>query len=209
MGADGGDSAWGPVRPTAPRALGLDLMDTIIYDPWNEGVHAVTGMSPEQSRPLRDRAAWADFELDRIGEQEYAGRFFLPESGRTLDLAALKREFRRRYHFLDGMERLLGQAASHLPVHVLSNYPRWYEDVRAQFRLDRFVAGHHPSFVVGVRKPSPEYFRRVLERIRAAPAELLFVDDRQANVDAARALGIPAALFTGAQDLRLLLAPFI
>lgn len=192
-----------------PRALGLDLMDTILHDPWEEAVFEVTGVRPVESRPLRDRTAWADFELDQIGEDEYARRFFLPESGRTLDLAALKREFARRYCFLDGMERLLAEIAPRLPIHILSNYPRWYDDVRAQFRLDRFVAGHHPSFAIGVRKPAPQYFERVLARIGLAPEQLLFVDDRPQNVDAARALGIPAAVFTGADDLRRRLAPFL
>jgi HAD superfamily hydrolase (TIGR01509 family) len=184
-------------------------MDTLIRDPWEDAVREVTGIPPQESRPLRDRSAWADFELDLIDEQAYATRFFLPESGRRLDLAALKRSFARGYRYLEGMEQLLADAAGKLPVHILSNYPRWYDELRTQFHLDRFVTGHHPSYVVGVRKPAREYFQRVLARTGFAPHELLFVDDRLQNVEAARALGMPAALFTGAGDLRRLLEPIL
>ena len=191
----------GPVR-----AVGVDLMDTLVHDPWSEAVLRVTGMRPEASRALRDREAWADFELDRIGEDEYERRFFLPESGRRLDLAALKREFRASYRFLPGMEQLMLEVSRRLPVHILSNYPRWYEDVRDMFVLDRFVSGHHPSYVLGARKPAREYFERALARIGLPPHEVLSIDDREANVAAARALGMPAVLFTDAADLRRRLA---
>ena len=195
------------IAPACPRlrALGLDLMDTILVDPWVEAVEAVTGLGVVDSRPLRDRAAWADFELGTIDEAEYARRFFLPQTGLVLDLPRLKAEFARLFRFVDGMEELLADAAARWPVHVLSNYPPWYEGLRARFALDRFVAGHHPSYVVGARKPAAAYFERALARIGCAPGELLFVDDREDNVRAARALGVPSLLFVGAGPLRAVL----
>ncbi len=185
-----------------PRALGLDLMDTVIRDPWRDVVERMIGMTVEESRPMRDRDAWADFELGIIDEHGYAARFFLPHSGRRLDVARLRREFGDGYAFVEGMEALLDEVAPRTPIHILSNYPPWYEDVRAQFELDRFVTGHHPSYEVGARKPEARYYERVLARTGLAPHELLFVDDREENVDAARTLGLPAVLFTGADALR-------
>lgn len=185
-----------------PRALGLDLMDTVIRDPWRDVVERMIGMTVEESRPMRDRDAWADFELGVIDENGYAARFFLPHAGRALDVARLRREFGDGYAFVEGMEALLDEVAPRTPIHILSNYPPWYEDVRALFQLDRFVAGHHPSYTVGARKPDALYYERVLARTGLAPHELLFVDDREENVDAARALGMPAVLFTDADALR-------
>lgn len=46
------------------------------------------------------------------------------------------------------------------------------------------------SCMLGVAKPSPEYFRMVLELVGVTPQEALFVDDSAANVSAAAALGI-------------------
>ncbi|WP_103063442.1 HAD family hydrolase [Actinomyces qiguomingii] len=50
------------------------------------------------------------------------------------------------------------------------------------------------SCTLGVAKPSPDYFRTVLELVGASPQEALFVDDNAANVDTAAALGIRTIL---------------
>ncbi len=51
-------------------------------------------------------------------------------------------------------------------------------------------------------KPDPAIYRLALDRFGLRPADALFVDDRQINVDGAEAIGISAHLFTGADDLR-------
>ena len=45
------------------------------------------------------------------------------------------------------------------------------------------------SAEIGVAKPDPEFCRRALVRLGLPAAEVLFVDDVQANVDAARSVG--------------------
>lgn len=193
----------------AIRAVGLDLMDTLIRDPWRDAVERVIGMGVEESRPLRDRECWADFEHGHIDEDEWGRRFFLPESGYTLDLARLKKEFSLGYWFVPGMEELALRLSRRVPVHVMSNYPPWYDEVRERFVLDRFVSGHHPSYVVGARKPAADYFERVLARIGIAPHELLFVDDVADNVAGARAVGCQALLFCSAADLAARVGPLL
>jgi putative hydrolase of the HAD superfamily len=51
-------------------------------------------------------------------------------------------------------------------------------------------------------KPDAEIFRRTIERIGVKPEATLFVDDRQANVEAARALGVRAIQFESTERLR-------
>lgn len=47
------------------------------------------------------------------------------------------------------------------------------------------------SHQIGVRKPDPEAFRIVLDTMKIAdPSRVLFIDDRQTNLDAASHLGI-------------------
>lgn len=53
------------------------------------------------------------------------------------------------------------------------------------------------SHEVGVAKPDPLIFRLACEALEVEPGELVFVDDIQGHVDAARALGIQGILFTG------------
>ena len=51
------------------------------------------------------------------------------------------------------------------------------------------------SYEIGHRKPDASYFNYVLEHMNALPEEVLFVDDSQANIEAAEALGINTLLF--------------
>jgi 2-haloacid dehalogenase len=51
-------------------------------------------------------------------------------------------------------------------------------------------------------KPDPAIYRSLVERFGVDPAQSTFVDDRVENVDAARAMGFDAVLFTDAASLR-------
>jgi FMN phosphatase YigB (HAD superfamily) len=51
-------------------------------------------------------------------------------------------------------------------------------------------------------KPDPAIYRLTLERLGTRPEETLFIDDKQANIDAARALGLIGILFTTVERLR-------
>lgn len=48
---------------------------------------------------------------------------------------------------------------------------------------------------LGLAKPSVGYFTTILSELDVRPNHVLFIDDRRANVDAAREVGINAALF--------------
>jgi putative hydrolase of the HAD superfamily len=67
---------------------------------------------------------------------------------------------------------------------------------------------------LGWAKPTPEYFAEVLRRGRFDPARTLFIDDRPANVAAAREAGLAAEEFVlgdigqGAEPMRALLARY-
>ncbi|MGH3631042.1 MAG: HAD family hydrolase [Sciscionella sp.] len=51
-------------------------------------------------------------------------------------------------------------------------------------------------------KPDAAIFAALLDRLGAPPARCFFVDDRQSNVDGARAAGLLAWRFTGVEPLR-------
>ena len=54
----------------------------------------------------------------------------------------------------------------------------------------------------GVAKPDAGIYEIAVRRSGFAAEELVFVDDKQANVDGAVAVGLDGILFTGADDLR-------
>ncbi|MYW13386.1 HAD-IA family hydrolase [Streptomyces sp. SID2563] len=58
------------------------------------------------------------------------------------------------------------------------------------------------SCALGATKPAEEAFAGALALLGAVPGEAFFVDDREANVRAARELGLTAELFEGGAALR-------
>ncbi|WP_331766773.1 HAD family phosphatase [Embleya sp. NBC_00896] len=122
--------------------------------------------------------------------------------GRRLD-ALMADDLAAWMHVDQGTVDLLAELAEQdVPLALLSNAPsgmaRLIEEQpwSAVFRHRLFSAD------LGLTKPDPRIFGRLCERLDARPGDLLFVDDRPENLDAARALGIESVLFTDALGLR-------
>lgn len=58
------------------------------------------------------------------------------------------------------------------------------------------------SYQLRIVKPDPAIYRYTLAQLGTRPEETLFLDDKQENIEAARALGIQAILFSGVERLR-------
>ena len=65
------------------------------------------------------------------------------------------------------------------------------------------------SWQAGASKPQRRIFEVLIETMALAPEEILLVDDVEANIAAARDLGLQGLLFTDAQTLRKDLAPLL
>jgi putative hydrolase of the HAD superfamily len=69
---------------------------------------------------------------------------------------------------------------------------------RGDYRIfDEVYASH----LMGVIKPDGGFWRYILEKETAAPAESFFTDDLEENIRAARELGIRAEVFLSAEEL--------
>lgn len=57
------------------------------------------------------------------------------------------------------------------------------------------------SYEIGVEKPNTKAFAILLDRLKLAPDEILFIDDSKENVDAAKELGFDSIQFVNAARL--------
>lgn len=80
-------------------------------------------------------------------------------------------------------------------LYVLSNMAREFIDFLRRMPVYANFDGEVISCEEHVAKPSLEIYRILLSRYGLDPAQTLFIDDRQTNVDAARTLGINAFRF--------------
>ena len=69
--------------------------------------------------------------------------------------------------------------------------PRW----RAMLPVDEIFEHVVDSGFVGARKPDPEIFQIVLDRLGVRPEQALFIDDFEINVTGAREVGMRAVRF--------------
>ena len=90
---------------------------------------------------------------------------------------------------------------------ALNNEAREPNDYRFnKFGLRSYFDVTLSSCYLGMRKPEEAIFRLAIDVMGGKSERILFIDDRQENVEAARAMGIVAILFKGANALRSELA---
>ena len=88
-------------------------------------------------------------------------------------------------------------AAAGVPQFGLTNWPaEMFPRARERFPVLAHLRGVVVSGEEGVAKPSPEVFRRLLERFALTASRCLFVDDSARNVEAAAALGFAVERFS-------------
>ncbi|TAN63451.1 HAD family phosphatase [bacterium] len=81
-----------------------------------------------------------------------------------------------------------------------------FEYARKKFPvLDSLFEPKFLSFEIGLRKPDPAIYKKVIELTCLNSKDLVYIDDRQDYVDAAQAAGLPSERFTSAENLKKLL----
>jgi FMN hydrolase / 5-amino-6-(5-phospho-D-ribitylamino)uracil phosphatase len=187
-----------------PEILALDIMDTVVRDPFFSRVPNLLGQPIERLRQVFDSASWISFETGLIDEERYLAQMFGPSiSPPPISSVAVRQAIWDGYVFLDGMEELLGELARREPpLWALSNYSSWFEVVRQRLSLDRFFSGYVVSYQVGARKPDPMAYHALCRRAKAQPARVLLVDDRKENVRGAQESGMQGLRFRDAKTLR-------
>jgi len=91
---------------------------------------------------------------------------------------------------------LLTAILSNMGDNVLENIEREFDWIH---RFDVLIW----SYQLGIAKPDPAIYHAVLSKLGTAPAETLFIDDKQVNIEAAQALGMKAILFSDVDQLRI------
>jgi 2-haloacid dehalogenase len=101
------------------------------------------------------------------------------------------------------VEVLADLRAAGVPLYALTNWSaETFALTRERFEFLDWFDGLLVSGEERVTKPDPAIFQLLLDRFGLDPGATVFVDDAEANVAAARELGIDAVRFTGPEQLR-------
>jgi putative hydrolase of the HAD superfamily len=198
--------------PAPLKALMVDVDGVVVVTPeggWGATLEADLGLSLATLQAQFFAPHWREVSLGRAGLHERLGPV-LARHAPHLTSAALvaywfEKDARLDHGLLDQLAELrAGGLALHLATvqeHLRADH-LW----TALGLRDRFDAIHY-SAAYGCGKPDAAFFERVCERTGFAPGELLLLDDRRDNVEAARAAGWRAALWTGSERVADLLTP--
>jgi putative hydrolase of the HAD superfamily len=109
---------------------------------------------------------------------------------------ALEDDYLAGHRLIDGTpQALAGLRRRYGRLACLSNdVAIWSLKLRQRFGLEAWIDDWFISGDLGVRKPSAQIYRMVAERLAVQPGDIVFVDDRPRNLDAARTAGFRTVL---------------
>ena len=191
-----------PVKARAARAVAFDIggvlevtTDSDLDGRWERRL----GLRPgEFFRRLRRSGLGRDANLGRVSEAEFAralGRLY------GLDRAATRELLADLWDWYVGelntdMADYFRRLRPRYRTAILSNAAaggRREEDRRYGFANLADVLVY--SCEVGIEKPDPRIYELTCQRLGVAPGEVVFLDDLEVNVAAARGLGMRAVRF--------------
>ena len=187
----------------AIRAVIFDFGGVLCFHPSPDQIAHAARFCGVSSETFLD-AFWGshriEYDAGRLEPADY-WRQFSQRAGIALDAGLTPDLVRFEIDFWSGFDQRMLRWVRDLKAHglrtaVLSNLPRPLgEHLRATPGfLDPF--DHITfSYELNLVKPQPAIYGHAVNGLSLAPAETLFLDDRQDNIDAARAAGLDADLF--------------
>jgi epoxide hydrolase-like predicted phosphatase len=146
-----------------------------------------------------------ELETGRLSEADFLGRLGIElteRMGRPVPMADFgERYFRHlapNHAMIDYMRELRGRG--YRMAICTNNVREWETRWRAMFPVDDIFEVVVDSAFVGTRKPEPHIYEITLKRLGVSAGAALFIDDIEANCDAARELGMSAVWFRSTEQ---------
>ena len=170
-----------------------------------EALARLSGRSPEEV----ERLIWGSgFEEDADSGRYTSGAAYLKAFGERLGhpigpadwIAARRASMTPNPEVLELVAALRPTAT----VALLSNNGPLTEETFAELFPEAatlFGPASFFSWSFGIKKPSPEIYRRTASRLGVAPAKAVFIDDKAHNVAGAASAGLTAFRFSTARQL--------
>ncbi|MBI2051885.1 HAD family phosphatase [Candidatus Roizmanbacteria bacterium] len=183
--------AGGVLHGEGMEDVHLDIIETL-------------GLTPKVYYPVWD-ALHDPFGRGEITEEEFWNEIRrqtgttspLPE-GESLFTRAYAKQFVPDEQVLDVVRRL---KTNGYKVGLISNSFAPHVDFNIKVGIYDEFPVRVLSHEVGVRKPDPRIFQLALDLLQVKPEQAFYVDDREANVEAARKLGLAGIVFHHPEDL--------
>jgi len=151
----------------------------------------------------RESSTVKDFESGRMSPLDF-GRAMVQE----LDLSVSAEDFLEEFRhwpkgFYPGAEDLIQRLSSRIRVACFTNNNELHWPTqRKAWGLDRLFFRTFASHEMGCAKPDRAAFEVVLKELGCPPGRILYLDDKRANVEAGRTLGLESYQVKGPAEVK-------
>lgn len=173
------------------RILALDAMG-VLYRAGDDVAELLIPFVAEHNPVASHAAIETAYKAASLGQMEP------DEFWRRFDVRPeLEDEYLGRHELHRGVQEMLSEAPRvFCDVGCISNdVDRWSRKLRLAHGLEPAIRHWSISGAVGSRKPSKDLYLHFAKLADATPGDIVFVDDRPANVQAAIELGFQGLLF--------------
>ena len=146
-----------------------------------------------------------EFNTGRIGPETFH-QYMCSDFGLDMDYNTFVPLWCSIFYTMDGMEELVLQLQGHVKLGLLSDTdPVHWPYVKKKWPWLNVFKKPTLSFEIGLMKPDPHIFLIAAQNVDTPPEKCLYIDDLQANVEGARAVGMTAVQFKSVRQLQKLL----
>ena len=171
---------------------------------FNAATFAKTFGTTSEQLKLAWFAPWGRFKLGQCQEPEF-WRDYLTGSGvLNPDVQIAASLYRELCAEIPGTKEILkGLKAGGARLAALNNTSHeWLKYWGEQFGINYYFSPIIASCEVGFAKPEPAFFEYALKAVGVKANDVVFIDNQENHVQAARALGIKSILFENAEKLK-------
>ena len=126
----------------------------------------------------------------------------------SADVRALKEAARKNFNEITGTREIIEQLrGSGFKLGLLSVHAKeWVDYCQQKFGYHELFHSKLYSFEVAASKPDKKVYCLILQKLKSAPEECVFIDDHPENLAPAREMGMKTILFGNAGQLKTDLA---
>lgn len=150
----------------------------------------------------------AAIQLKKWGTQDEAAaslltEFNIPVTHENITFVVdLIRQGIQKATIYPGMKNLLQELHHKYKLGVLSNTTNFESSILSKWGIEELFSAKVFSWEIGSLKPAAKNFQVISSKLNVEPAQCLFVDDSQINIDAAIECNMKGKLFLGVEDLK-------
>ena len=200
---------------SSPEALLFDFGGVLIEIDFDRVFARWAELAGVEAALVKQRFDHGDpYQMHERGEIDAAAFFAALRARLEIDLTDADFEDGWQQVFgpeIEATVALLPRLAARIPIHLFSNTNALHFDywskryARALAPIDRWFI----SSKMGLRKPERASFEHVARELGVAPERILFFDDTLANVEGARAAGVPTVWVRSPADVERAVAPWL